>query len=76
MDTSVATAIILAYDIDEPRRKCRKWSKDLYLKRELYWHVNLLKELLAEEPEDCRNFRRMDETAFELSMNCLALSNL
>lgn len=65
MDTSVAIAVILACDIDEPRRKRSKWCKDWYMKRELYGHVNLLKELRAKEPEDYRNFLRMNETAFD-----------
>ena len=67
MDTTVAIAVILACDIDEPRRKRRKWSRDWYLKRELYGHVNLLKELRAKEPEDYRNFLRMDETVLRFN---------
>ena len=69
MDTSVAIAVILACEIDEPCRKRSKWCKDWYMKREQYGHVNLLKELRAKEPEDYRNFLRMDETAFDELLN-------
>lgn len=54
--TLLAIAVILSCDIDEPRRKRRKWTKDWYLKRKLYGHVNLFEELRAKEPEDYRNF--------------------
>ena len=65
MDTSVAIAVILACDSDEPRHKRKKWSKDWYLKQEMFGHAKLLKELRAKEPADYRNFLRMDATAFD-----------
>lgn len=40
-----------------------KWSKKWFLKRRIYSHVNLINELRA-EPDDWRNYLRMDETAY------------
>ena len=36
-----------------------------FLKRETYGHVNLLQELRVNEPEDFRNFLRMDAPSFD-----------
>ena len=60
MEASVAIALVFALESDETPRKRRKWSKDWFLKRETYGHVSLLRELRVNEPEDFRNFLRMD----------------
>lgn len=65
MDASVAIALVFALDSDKPPGKRRKWSKDGFLKRETYGHVNLLQELRVNEPEDFRNFLRMDAPSFD-----------
>ncbi|GFS16785.1 hypothetical protein ElyMa_001481600 [Elysia marginata] len=65
MDASVAIALVIALDSDELPRKRRKWSKDWFLKRETYGHYKLLKELRCNEPEDFRNFLRMDAPSFD-----------
>ena len=65
MDASVAIALVFALDSDKPPGKRRKWSKDWFLKRETYGHVNLLQELRVNEPEDFRNFLRMDAPSFD-----------
>ena len=54
-------AVILTCNSDETHRERKKWSKDWYSKQEVYGHVNLLTELRANEPEDYRNFLRLDE---------------
>ena len=70
MDASVAVALILALDSDEKPR--RKWSKDWFLKRREYGHVNLLRELRANEPDDFRNFLRMDAPSFDELLGLVA----
>lgn len=65
MDASVAIALVFALDSDKPPGKRRKWSKDWFLKRETYWHVNLLQEIRVNQPEDFRNFLRMDAPWFD-----------
>lgn len=65
MDASVAMALVIALDSDETPRKKRKWSKDWFLKRATYGHANLLQELRLSEPEDFRNFLRMDGASFD-----------
>jgi hypothetical protein len=45
------------------KRKRKKWCKNWLLKRETYSHVNLLNELKF-EPEDFKNYLRMDEKTY------------
>jgi hypothetical protein len=45
------------------KRKRKKWCKDWLLKRDTYSHVNLLNELKF-EPEDFKNYLRMDEKTY------------
>ena len=69
MDGSMAAAIIvIALDSEESERlrKRRKWSKEWFLQRGInYGHASLLKELRIKEPEDFRNFLRMDGPSFD-----------
>lgn len=39
------------------------WSKKWFLRRRMYSHINLINEL-REQPDDWRNYLRMDETAY------------
>ena len=64
MDVSVAAAIVIALEDERPRKR-RKWSKDWLLQRGTYGHAKLLKELRISEPEDFRNFLRMDVQSFD-----------
>ncbi|KAK3784021.1 hypothetical protein RRG08_025215 [Elysia crispata] len=50
---------------DERPRKQRKWSKNLLLQRRNYGHANLLKEIRVSEPEDFRDFLRVDAQFFD-----------
>ena len=61
----MAIALIIALNSDERPRKQRKWSKTLLLQRRTYRHANLLKEIRVSEPEDFRNFLRMDAQSFD-----------
>jgi len=45
------------------KRERKKWCKDWLLKRATYSHVNLLNELKF-EPEDFKNYVRMDEKTY------------
>ena len=63
-----AAIIVIALDSEESERprKRRKWSKEWFLQRGInYGHVSLLKELRIKEPEDFRNFLRMDGPSFD-----------
>lgn len=44
-------------------KKRSKWCKNWLLKREQYSHINLLNELRS-EPNDWRNYLRMDEDTY------------
>jgi len=57
----LALALIMKKEETKPvKRKRRKRCKDWLMKRATYSHVNLLNELKL-EPEDFKNYRRMDE---------------
>ncbi|KAJ8970131.1 hypothetical protein NQ317_000096 [Molorchus minor] len=50
------------------KKKKRQWSKDWYKMRNRFTHQHLLNFLSGSEPEDYRNFLRMDQER-EISMS-------
>lgn len=63
---AVACAIVVKKKKANKRniKKSRsKWSKEWLLKREYFSHINLLEELKL-EPDDWRNYLRMDEDTY------------
>lgn len=60
----IATALVLATGtIEKNKRKRRKWVKLWLADRDRHSHVNLLNELKV-EPDDYRNYLRMDENIY------------
>jgi hypothetical protein len=57
-EISAALAVIL--DKKNRRKKISKWCKSWLLQRKRCSHINLLEELRL-EPDDWRNYLRMDE---------------
>ena len=66
MKASVALGVVLA--LDTPKRK-KKWVKKWYLCRREQGHTRLLRELRDDEPEDYRNFLRMDAESYDELLN-------
>ena len=65
MKASIALPLALALE-DTPKRKKRcKWSKKWFLRRRELGHARLLRELRDDEPEDYRNFLRMDAASYD-----------
>ena len=64
-NVAIVATLVLALDSNKARRKRRKWSKGWYLKCDTYGHLKLLNELRATEPDDFRNFLRMDAPSFD-----------
>ncbi|KAL5010576.1 hypothetical protein ScPMuIL_012881 [Solemya velum] len=63
MDPVLAVGIILSLDKRERKRK-QYWSKRWFLRKQTFGHAKLLDELRLNQPEDFRNFLRMDEESF------------
>jgi len=60
----IGLAIVLKYKVAKSvKKKRKKWCKDWLLKRKSYSHINLLNELRF-EPEDFKNYLRMDEKTY------------
>lgn len=69
MDEALLLTIISLCAINIKKRKKvfrsrQRWSRRWLLKRGKFSHVNLLRELAC-EPEDWRNYLRMDMTSYE-----------
>lgn len=50
---------------EQSSRKGRKWAKQWFIDREKHTHETLLNELRVAEPNDFRNFLRMDGVLFD-----------
>ncbi|GFR57442.1 hypothetical protein ElyMa_003456700 [Elysia marginata] len=65
MDGAIALAMALTC---RKRRTCKKkrtkWPKQWFLNRAKFGHIELLKELRDNEPDDYKNFLRMDGDCF------------
>lgn len=59
----IATAVVLAVEEKKKKRKRRIWVKSWLSKRDIYSHVNLINELKL-QPDDYRNYLRMDENTY------------
>ena len=57
----MAVGIVIA--LNEKKRKRSKWTKGWLLKRDKISHTNLMKELKL-DPDDWRNYMRMDESTY------------
>ncbi|GFO13753.1 hypothetical protein PoB_004025800 [Plakobranchus ocellatus] len=65
MDDAIALALALTCRKRRTSKKKRtKWSKQWFLNRAKFGHSELLKELRNNEPDDYKNFLRMDGDCF------------
>lgn len=60
----LATAAVCIIKKNVLRRKRKRWVKPWLLKRDLFSHTNLIAELRS-EPDDFRNYLRMDESTYQ-----------
>ncbi|CAF4865572.1 unnamed protein product [Pieris macdunnoughi] len=58
-------AITLAVSITEKEKRKRRWCKEWYKMRYRFTHEHLQRTLQATEPDDYKNFLRMDNDYFE-----------
>lgn len=66
MDGAIALALALVCRKRRTSKKKRtKWSKQWFLHRAKFGHSELLKELRNNEPDDYKNFLRMDGDSFD-----------
>ncbi|CAI6371180.1 unnamed protein product [Macrosiphum euphorbiae] len=49
----------------QKKKRTRRWSKEWFKLRSRFTHENLLNVLRDTEPEDYKNFLRMDQEGFE-----------
>lgn len=57
--------------VKQPTKIRTKWVKEWLLKRSKYTHINLLEELRL-EPDDWRNYLRMDEESYLTLLNLVS----
>ncbi|KAJ8041187.1 hypothetical protein HOLleu_11928 [Holothuria leucospilota] len=69
MKGSIALALVLALGDAPKRNRRRKWSKKWFLRRNQLGHARLLRELRDDEPDDYRNFLRMDAASYDELLN-------
>lgn len=61
--------IIVVSEYLRKKRVRRKWTKNWLSRRNDFSHMSLLRELRAADPNDFRNYLRMDENTFNLLLN-------
>jgi hypothetical protein len=61
---NLVVAIALALCLQK-KKKNHRWMKEWYKKRNKYTHENLLSDLRLSEPNDFRNFLRLDGSSFD-----------
>jgi hypothetical protein len=62
---AILATVLLLDDLEEERiKKKRKWCKNWFLKRNLYSHMKLLRQLHENEPHDLKNYLRMDNDTY------------
>lgn len=63
-----ALAAVLIIKKKKLMKNNRKWSRQLFLKRNYFSHANLISELRS-EPDEFRNYLRMDESTYKYLLN-------
>lgn len=64
----IATLLLCDENVIEEKKK-KKWCKSWLLKRNIFSHMNLLRELREHEPIDFKNYLRMDNETFNALLN-------
>jgi hypothetical protein len=66
-------ALYIFFGTEEGSKKTkRKWIKNWRQDRDLYGHMPLLRELRENEPDDFKNYLRMDNLTFEYILNLVS----
>jgi hypothetical protein len=60
-DGVIALGVALILKSKRKSKTKRKWAKGWLLDKNTYPNIKLIKELAANEPEDFKNYLRMDE---------------
>ena len=63
--TALALALVCRKRRRSTKKKRTKWAKQWFLQRAKFGHSELLKELRNNEPDDYKNFLRMDGLSFD-----------
>jgi hypothetical protein len=62
---AILATVLLLDDLEEERiKKKRKWCKNWFIKRNLYSHMRLLRQLRENEPHDLKSYLRMDNNTY------------
>jgi len=64
-DLGFLASTLVALKRKKEQKKKRQWSKEWYNMRNRFAHEHLLSFLRDSEPEDYRNFLRMDQESFD-----------
>lgn len=67
---ALAMALIYIEYIDNKKRRT-KWEKNWLKNRNKYTHLHLLRELRSNDPDDFKNYLRMDCAVFDELLNIL-----
>nr|XP_042911387.1 uncharacterized protein LOC122272161 [Parasteatoda tepidariorum] len=70
-DLGFLIATLVAVKRKKKEKKKRRWSKEWYKLRNYFTHEHLLNFLSDSEPEDYRNFLRMDQESFDHLLDLL-----
>lgn len=65
-------ALYIIFNEEETKTKRKTWVKKWRLDRDRYGHMPLLRELRDNDPEDYKNYLRMDNTTFEYLLNLVS----
>lgn len=66
----VAAAVIVL-DNENQKKKRKYWGKSWLEEREKYRHINLIKELRENNPDDFKNYLRMSNSVFDILLEKL-----
>ncbi|CAK1593490.1 unnamed protein product [Parnassius mnemosyne] len=67
----LALAAVCIYDKEREKKNRRCWAKKWLLQRPRYSHINLMAELALQEPNDFRNYLRLDSCTYQQLLSLL-----
>lgn len=66
----IVACVVMAMGISK-KKKRRMWQKNWLANREKYYHMSLLRELRDNNPDDFKNYLRMDASTFDELLNLM-----
>ncbi|KAH9645924.1 hypothetical protein HF086_011386 [Spodoptera exigua] len=63
-EIAIALSFIASEYLFKPKRRHRMWLKKWLLEKEKYSDIRLLKDLACDEPDDFKNYLRMEISTF------------